>query len=39
MVFTTWLTARTLNGASLEAKHYSLSFTVLSECIAGLILL
>lgn len=29
MVFTTWLTARALNGASLEAQHYSLSATVL----------
>lgn len=29
MVFTTWLTARALNGASLEAQHYSLSSTVL----------
>lgn len=33
MVFTTWLTARPSNGASLETQHYSLSCTVLSECI------
>lgn len=33
MVFTTWLTARPSNGSSLETQHYSLSSTVLSECI------
>lgn len=30
MVFTTWLTARASNGASLQTHHYSLSSTVLS---------
>lgn len=39
MVFTTWLTARASNGASLETQHYSLSSTVLPECIVLHILL
>lgn len=37
MVFTTWLTAGALNGASLEKQHHSLSSTVLSEYIVLLV--